>query len=249
MQYHVSDIVSMALRSIGVKALNDNLNHNASDEALKMLNIIRSTRSIRPSRNWHIFDQIFTATQQMHSISLGLPTSNITSNPTDIEIVTIMMGNDGNGNFVNNWPMILAPYTDYRKMTVQTIFAIPNTAYIDTEYPERHIYFYPGLAAGYSVRVVGKSYFTDYENITDEWLDPPETFDILRLELATKLAPFYGVSDDITLSLVKQLGSENKAYAAYIVNRQVGPQYNQAAASGGNNQNGVASKFWGGCPV
>lgn len=245
MQYYVSDIISMALRSIGVKALNDELKPNASIEALKMLNIIRANRSIRPSRNWHIFDEVYTVTQPTHYVTLGLPTSNIVTNPTEIELVTVMMGSDGHGNYVNNWPMILAPYTDYRKITVQTIFAIPNTAYITTEFPERKIYFYPGIAAGYSVRVVGKSYFTDYENISDEWLDPPETFDILRLELATKMAPLYGIGDDVTLPLVKQLGSENKAYAAYIVNRQVGPQYNQAAASGAN-RGSSSDKFWGG---
>lgn len=244
MTYYVSDLISMALRSIGAKALNDELKPNASIEALKMLNIIRAHRSIRPSRNWHIFDQTYTATASTHYITLGTPASNITTNPTDIDEVVIMMGPDGNGNFVNNWSISLMPYTDYRKLMVQTIFAIPNAAYIDTEYPQRKIWFYPGLAAGYAVRVVGKSYFTDYENISDEWLDPPETFDILRLELATKMAPLYGIGDDVTMPLVKQLGSENKAYAAYLMNRQVGPQFNQAAVRNGGH--GSSAAFYGG---
>ena len=96
------------------------------------------------------------------------------------------------GGAVNNWAIPIFPFDAYRALPIQHVYASPTAAYIDNEFPLTNIYFAPGLASGWSVRILGTAYLGEYENVGDTFADPPEYFDPLYLALATRLAPLYG---------------------------------------------------------
>lgn len=227
MQMYIKNLVELALRSLGVRALGDTLDADQASEAIMLLNQIRAERSIIPTKNWHLYDKTYTATANTRQITLGGPTSNITVRPSTIDEIIIINGPVDASN--NNWNIQIKPYQEYRKLMVQNIYALPNEAYLDNEYPTQSVWLYPGMANGYSIRIIGKSYFTDYESLTDEFADPPETFEILRLSLALRLAPLYGVTD--IMDLVKQMSSADKHYQAMLFNRSIAPMMNAAAGS------------------
>jgi hypothetical protein len=187
------DVVHKALRVTGVVGLGDAVDPLVSQEALMLLNGMRAEWSLNV-KNYAKYDQTYTATGDKQFITLGIDSlgipGDIASRPNEITHIVIINGDPTAAN--NNFPIEIRPYSDYRNLVVQNIFAVPQIAYVDTEYPLQNVYLYPGLSSGWSVRVIGSKYMTEYENIADNFIDPPEYFDALYLNLALRLAPLYG---------------------------------------------------------
>lgn len=191
------DLIYKALRIAGIAALGDAVEGPVSDEAMMLLNTIRAEYSLN-SRGLLKFDQTYTATGNKQFITLGTDINNaiigdIPVRPSKIDQVIIINGTLGGTNASNNnFILPIYSYEEYRAKIVQNIFAVPQAAYIDNEYPVQNIYLLPGLTSGWSIRVMGTRYFTDYENVTDPYIDPPEYFQMLVFDLAKRLLMMYG---------------------------------------------------------
>lgn len=214
------DIIHKALRVTGVVGLGDAVDPLVSQEALLLLNGMRAEWSLN-IKNYKKFDQTFTATTDKQFITLGtdgVTPGDIPVRPNDVTNVVIINGTPSAAN--NNFPLPIFPYTAFRNITIQNINAVPQAAYIDTEYPYMNIYFYPGLRPGWSVRVEGSSYMTDYENISDPFMDPPEYFDALYLGLALRLADLYGAQ--LNDGVVKKANSAIKHIKHHMLMTRLG---------------------------
>lgn len=188
------DVIQKALRVTGVVGLGDPIDPLVAQEALMLLNAMRCEMSLNV-KNYKLYDKTYSATANKQFITLGtdgLIPGDIPVRPNDITNIVIINGQPGSSN--NNFPIEIRPYSDYRNLVVQNIYAVPQIAYIDNEYPLQHVYLYPGLSSGWSIRVIGSSYMTEYENIGDAFIDPPEYFNALYLNLALRLAPLYGAA-------------------------------------------------------
>lgn len=184
----VYDLVKLALRECGIVSLGDTINAAITQEALLILNSIRAEWSLNV-RNYVHFDEVYTATENKTHITLG-DGGDIPKRPHHITQVVVISGLPGTSV---NYSIPVGTYEEYRRLAIQNIFAIPSKCYVDTSFPLQNVWFYPGLATGWSVRVEGMSYMTEYENITDPYIDPPEYFSALYLHLALRIAPKYGV--------------------------------------------------------
>lgn len=216
----VYDLIFKALRVAGVAYFGDSLDPAQSNEALMILNAIRAEYSINLRANLK-YDQTYTAVANTQFVTLGtdysIPSAPVAGmipiRPSTIDQIVVINGSIGSPSASNNNFVIpIYTYEEYRAKVVQNVFAVPLGAYIDTEYPLRNIYLYPGLTAGWSIRVEGRRYFTDYESIEDPYIDPPEYFQMLYLELATRLLTMYG--QDIPAGLITQLNGVSKAIKA-----------------------------------
>lgn len=200
------DIVYLALRELGVASLGDTIAADVAQEALVVLNSIRATYSLGTKNN-ELFDQTYTATENRLVITLGtdgITPGDIPIRPAKIQQV-VVMNNTASGI---NIPVVLRSYAEYRTIAVQNIAATPDSAYIDTGYPYQRMYFFPGLTSGWAVRVQGLKYMDEYEALDDPYMDPPEYFAVLYLDLALRLAPKYGV--DLPPAVYAQLKSALK---------------------------------------
>lgn len=184
------DIILRATRASGLVGLGDTIDPLVSQEALFLLNAMRAEWSLNV-KNYRKYDQLYTATSNKQSITLG-PLGDITLRPNDITSVTVIVGDPSAQS--NNFPLPIFPRTQYFENTVQKVYALPTAAYIDNEAPLLNVFFYPGLAAGYSVRVQGTSYMTDYESVSDPFMDPPEWFNPQYLNLALRLCTMYNAA-------------------------------------------------------
>jgi len=214
------DIIHKALRVTGVVGLGDAVDPLVSQEALMLLNGLRAEWSLNV-KNYKKYEQTYTATGNEQFITLGmngLVPGDIPVRPNDITNITIINGTPNAAN--NNWALPIFPYADYRNITVQNIYAVPQAAYIDNEYPLMNIYLYPGMSSGWSIRVIGSSYMTDYENISDPFIDPPEYFTALYLGLALKLAPLYG--SQLSEGVVQQAASAIKHIKHHMLITRLG---------------------------
>ena len=233
------DLVSLALREIGVIALGDNIADNVAQEALVVLNSLRAEYSLTVKNN-EVYDETFFPTAGTMSITLGtdgVTPGDIPTRPAKITQVILLNGVNG-----VNIPLTIKPYEQFRTQSLQNIVAVPNTAYIDTEYPYRHVWFYPGLNVGWGCRVMGLKYMTEYESLQDPYFDPPEYFSIMYLSLALRMAPKYGV--ELPDGVLAQCKSALKAVRNNNLNARL-----KTAANGLKTPAGSSVNFFSGLGV
>lgn len=200
-------MIYLACREIGIVSLGDTVDASVSQEALMILNSIRAEFSLE-SKNYKIYDEVYTTPAQTFNVTLGtagVTVGNFPTRPNRIDQVTIISGAPG---VATNYNIPIEPYENYRALVLTNVYGIPSKCYLDSSYPIQNLWFYPGLASGWSVRVMGTSYMTEYENIGDPYIDPPEYFSALYLALALRLGTKYGV--DASQSTIVQASSAMK---------------------------------------
>ena len=233
----VYDIIHKALRVCGVVGLGDTVDPLVSQEALLLLNGLRAEWSLNV-KSYRRYEKTFISTGNRQSITLGTG-GDILERPNSIEHVILINGVAGGA--VNNWEIPIFPYAAYRAIGIQHVFGAPAAAYIDNEFPQTNIYFAPGLTAGWSVRILGMAYLTEYENLGDTFADPPEYFDPLYLNLALRLADLWGAS--LPEGIVQRANSAIKHIKHHMLRDRMGVMPNGLAldGSGFNFMSGMAS--------
>lgn len=203
------DILTNALEYNGAISFGEFIDPNMAKQALQMLNGLRAEWSGKYI-NYKKYDKTYTTSENKQFISLGSSTTvsgDILERPASIEEVVIMFG-------TNNYQIPVKSYEEYRQLTIQNIYNLPAAAYLDTEYPLQNVYLYPGLASGYSIRIMGHSYLPEYENVSDSYIDPPEMFQCLALALALKTAPKFGTDPNSLVNVQQMLNSALKPLKA-----------------------------------
>ena len=217
------DLLYSALRRVGVVALGDTVDAAVAQEALLELNAIRAEWSLN-NKNYTIFDQTYTATGPMFVLTLGTSIAgpgNIPTRPTNIDQITVISGTPGLGI---NYPVQILPYEMYQRKPIQNIAAIPTEAYPDTSFPIQNVWLYPGLQEGWSVRVMGAAYMTEYQTVDDQFMDPPEYWSPLDLVLTLRLATKWGV--DLPPSVYPQAKAALKHIETQLFVKRMEPMAN-----------------------
>lgn len=205
------DIIVNALQIVGVIGYGEGVDPMVAKTSLQMLNAVLAEWSAKPY-NYKKYDQLYTATTNQYSVSLGSSSTvsgDILERPAAIEQVVISFG-------TNNYEIPIKSYEEYRQLTITNIFSLPSVAYIDTDYPIQNIYLFPGLAVGYKIRVTGRAYLTEFENVTDAYNHPPELFQCLVLALALKIAPMFGTDPNSMIGIQQALSSALKPLKAIV---------------------------------
>lgn len=203
----VYDLLYSTLRRVGVVALGDTVDAAVAQEALLELNAIRAEWSLN-NKTYTVYDRTFTATTNKFVVTLGTSatvTGDIPTRPTNIDQITVISGTPGLGI---NYPVQILPYEAYQRQPIQNIAAIPSAAYVDTSFPIQNVWLLPGLSSGWSIRVMGASYMTEYETVSDQFMDPPEYWSPLDLVLTLRLSVKWGV--DLPPGVVIQANSALK---------------------------------------
>jgi hypothetical protein len=180
----VYDIVSQALQLCGAFAYGEQIDPDLARTAITQLNLIRAEWALT-FMGWKRFDEAFVATTATRSVTMG-DGGDIASMPASISSVTISMGPN------INRPVPLRSLDEYRNITYPEIYAVPTAAYQEPGYPLFTLWLYPGLQAGYGVRIVGQAVPTDYENIGDTIEEPAAFVQAMISELALQMAPMLG---------------------------------------------------------
>lgn len=227
------DLVFLALRELGIVSLGDTVDPAIAQEALLVLNSIRAEYSLS-NKNQVLFDRVFTPVTNMASIRLGTG-GDIDVRPAQIQQVTI---SNGNPPATINIRLPILPYTEYRALPLTNVFSIPGAAYIDNQFPIQMLWLYPGIVPGWSLRVIGMAYQTEYEHLDDSLVDPPQWFSALYLSLALRLAPKYG--QETLPAVYAQLKSVMRRITANNTMTSMVPMQN------GLKQSGGGFNFWAG---
>ena len=183
----VYDIVAQALQRCGAFAYGEQIDADLARTAILQLNILRASAAQSYS-NWHRFDETYTATAGVDSVTLG-PGGDFVARPSKIDAVYAIMGN-------TNSQLSVGTLEEYRGIPLVGFSSLPTAAYIETGFAQMKLWLYPGLGEGYGLRVVGLAYPADYDNIDDTLADPPEYLDWLIKATAEQVAPLIGDNPD-----------------------------------------------------
>ena len=203
------DIIYNALQICGVISYGEAIEPAIAKTALQMLNAIRGEWSGKYI-NYRVYDQTYTPTSGTYSITMGTSvglSGNILTRAAEINEVIVSIG-------TLNYQIPVKSYAEYRQRTFTQVLSLPGAAYLDTNYPIQTLYFYPGLAVGYSVRVLGLAYLAEYENVSDVYVDPPELFQCLIYALSLKLSPMFGTDPNTIGTVYPMLQSALKGIKA-----------------------------------
>lgn len=225
------DLLHNALQICGVIAYGESIDPHIVKTGLQMLNAIRAEWSGKYI-NYKKYDKTYTTSANTSVVTLGsslTESGNILERPAQIDEVIVTFG-------TNNYKIPVKSYEEYRQLTITDIFSLPAAAYIDTEYPIQNVYLFPGLAVGYSIRIMGLSYLTEYELIVDPYIDPPEMFQCLIYALALKLAPMFGTDPNTMINEQQKLSSSLKPLKTHNFRTRMQRAKNDLnGASGGFN--------------
>lgn len=181
----VYDIVAQALQRCNALAYGEQIDADLARTAIMQINVLRATAA-NSYGNVRYFDETFFAPAGpgVKSVTLG-PGGDIAVRPSKIDTCVAIMGQVQRSLYVGS-------LEEYRARPFVDVVALPSEAYIETGYPLSKLWLYPGLGAGYGLRVTGFAYPADYEAIDDLYADPPEYMDWLIKATAARLAPMLG---------------------------------------------------------
>lgn len=185
MALKVNDVLTQAANLVGIASAGNELGADDARVMILSLNAIRNKWALE-FQNGRLFDQLFTASDIRNKITMG-EGGDIPERPAVIDQVTVVSG-------ALNWPVAIRTLEEYRTISVPATGGIPCAAYADLDYPLQSLWLFPTLQPGWGIRVVGKAYPTQYDNIADAYIDPPEMFMALVLNLAVDVAPMFGQS-------------------------------------------------------
>ena len=194
----------MALREIGPISLGDTIQDDMAQESLLDLNVIRAEYGIT-TKTYKPYDYTCSPLTQKTNITLGTSAGipgDIPVRPSNVRRVVLIMGQP---DISPNIDLDILTFDQYRTIPLTNIFSVPRSCYIDMDFPYQHIWLYPGISSGYSIRVVGDSYMQEYETLQDPYIDPPEYFGLFYLSLAARLAAKYG--QDVPAACLAQINS------------------------------------------
>jgi hypothetical protein len=187
------NIIEDALQNAGVVSFGDGIDANIAARALRELNAIRREWSLG-NMGWVKYDQVFSPSVNVDHFTLGTG-GDVAERPAIIQQVSVIYGQ-------NNWVRPVLTYDEYRQLTFVATYTLPSAFYLKEGYPTMSLYSYPGIAAGYSVRVIGKGYMPDYATTSDAILDPPEYYQACVAVLALRMAQVLGFPIDTLLGAV-----------------------------------------------
>jgi hypothetical protein len=233
------DLVFLALREIGPVSLGDTIQDDMAQEALLILNTIRAEYGIT-TKTYKPYDETYLSTENKSYITLGTDrlgvAGDIATRPSTVKRVILIMGA---ADVSPNIELDILTYDQYRSISLTNIFAVPRSCYIDMDFPYQKIWLFPGLASGYTIRVVGNSYMAEYETLQDPYIDPPEYFSLFYLSLAARLAAKYG--QDVPIACLSQIKSISQHIAARGLLNSLTPMAN-AFGQGGPGFNFLAGR-------
>jgi hypothetical protein len=237
--YTVNDVLTQALQSVGAVSFGEAIEPAVYQSSLLQLNSLLSKWS-NNYMNYNTFDNTIMVKTNTAVINMGLaingelpvPTSgDILERPATIDQVDIIMG-------TLTFQVPIKSYSEYTNLPIKNVVSIPQACYFIEGMPFNQLWFFPMVPAGYSIRVVGKSYFDFYQSIADLVVLPPEYIEALIYNLALHLSPMFGQNP--SEGLITMANSAMK----HIKQRNV---INNIPRLKNDFSNAGSFNFWAGC--
>ena len=198
MSFTVRDVCTGALRLLGVTQ------PGRAPSAAQMTTAVYSLRSMLES--WSVQDltiyqtttEVFTFVPNQMDYTMGPTGDWVTDRPTHVNYVYVRFA-QGSGTPVDT-PVQILNDAQRAAITAKTINSpIPTTVYINNEYPNIKLSFWPVPNSTYEAVIWSDKQLHQFNNISEDLAFPPGYEQAIRYNLALNLAPEFGQEPTATI--------------------------------------------------
>ena len=195
----VRKLVERAATRLGVINFGEPLDTYSSDVFLDILQMVVDELSIR-SLNYKNYDYTVSASNPLILGNSLTVSGNIVEKPALINSVIVKVGQI-------NYPQVIKPYEEYRKIPLTNVNGIPQTVFIKYDEPFVTLYFFPGFGMTSQVQILGRSYLTTDSLTLNDYIDIPREYELgIYTNLALKASGHFGVTPDQALVIEASSG-------------------------------------------
>lgn len=199
----ISQIIDMAASRIGLINSGEALSPADSTLMLNLLKFTLDEMSIRFFGAIAYEKQIVGKSLiTIGTDSLGV-SGDIAERPASIDAITVTVGNI-------NYSQSIKSYSDFLKIPMTNVNAIPNCVYLREDFPFIELNFYPGFGVTGLVTIFGKSYMTSEDLSFSDYLELPREYMLgIVAKLAIKSAPHFAYTPDQSLVIEASSGEKH----------------------------------------
>ncbi len=227
------ELITVSLKKIGVLGVGQTALAEDLNDALVELNMMISQWAIQRYMIYHLVQNSITCTGAV-SYTIG-PLGDIpmSARPSLIEAAFVRQLNNAAPNQVD-YPLIPIPSREnYNQIAIKQLAAFPQFFYYDAAYPLGIIYPYPVPNNQYALHITTRAIFSQFTNLTQDIVLPPEYEQALVYNLSGLLATSYDKDVPAAVSAIARASkSAIRATNAQIPNANIppgltrGPLYN-----------------------
>lgn len=184
------DVITQAMKDIGAIGVGQTPSAEDITDGFVRLNGMISQWAQKRWIVYHLINQVFTATGAV-SYSIGLGGDIDTTRPAKVQAAFFRLQTSGSGNAVDYQLEVLNAREDYNRIALKQMNSFPVCLFYDSGYPLGHIYIWPVPNSSYEIHLTLKQPLTQFTNLSDTVVFPPEYEEAMRLNLAVRLSiPF-----------------------------------------------------------
>lgn len=181
----VLDVVSGALRLIGVYSSGQVLPSHELNDAISSLNQMLGSWSTSIQLQ-NTTQENFTLTASQATYTWGTGANFNSARPSRVIQAWVRVSGV-------DYPMVPDSKFDYNEEGLKTNTGIPTLFAVDNAYPNANVKLYPAPDSGYTIYFESVKPFTSYSSGSTTVSLPPAYIRAMRYALAIELAPEYGV--------------------------------------------------------
>jgi hypothetical protein len=205
------DLISDALRTIGVIAADENPSASEAQQGLSKLNQLIGKWRTQRLNAWAIVSERFPFVANKKVYTMGPDGDFDTERPQKVTKVQLYYTQNG-VTLPLNMPIQMLNLDQYQNFIVpDTASSIPQYCYVDDSYPLRNIYFYTVPNVVDSVDIFHWTVLQSVPTLGTTFEIPDGYLLALVLDLAMHLAPQYGAAAVAAAGLIAEQAIDAKA--------------------------------------
>lgn len=190
------DLISDALREIGVLGAEEDANIGDAQLAMRYLNRLIASNNICASSIYTSLMQTFALVANQASYTIGVDPAGVlvpdfaATRPTDIQNIVLQL--QAGPPIIRDEPMVSLSDAEWASKQVTEIYAIPKQYHYDKSYPLGEIFFYPAPSSAYTIELWSWQQGGRVAELYDPISYPPGYDDFWLYQLALRLCGPFG---------------------------------------------------------
>jgi hypothetical protein len=180
-------IVTDAAKELGVASQGETLTAGDAQDLLSKLNRLLDTWNAEPKNIYaeRLISETTTASLQPHTLGNDGATWAVDIRPPSIVSATII------ATGAIRTPLAVLPFSTYADLTTPEDTGVPEALYVNAEWPNSELYFWPIPDGAYTVKLLCRIALNEV-TLDDEVYFPPGYQDAITLTLAEESADMFG---------------------------------------------------------
>lgn len=196
----VQDIITLALKYIGVLGVGLTAQAEDSNDAFTILNMMLTEWQ---TQRWLVYALVDSAVTSAGALSytVGIGGTFNIYRPDRLEAAFFRQVINSNPSNIDYPVQLLQAREDYNRFSLKSLETFPQYVFYDAAYPLGNVFFWPVPPAGlYELHITTKTALAAFTGLTETFNLPDNYQATVVYNLAARLRPMYGLPPDPSLT-------------------------------------------------